>query len=210
LQGVAERIQKEETVANGNVFFAVMQVDKGTSPVWDALNQLHEQEKVYSYGISDTTDGISLYTPGTRRGVLVTGKPTNTVLPPPFSQVRQIGLGHQVHHKFVVCGFSTANPVVYCGSSNLAVGGENLNGDNLLAIHDPEVVTAFVIEAVALVDHFNFLNKSSSDEESRKKALLNPIDAAKASGWFLSVTDKWAEPYYEPKDLHCADRELFR
>ena len=210
LQGVAARIDKEGTVASGNVFFAVMQVDKGTSPVWDALNKLHDQETVYSYGISDSTDGISLYTPGTRRGVLVTGKPTNTVLPPPFSQVRQIGLGHQVHHKFVVCGFNTPNPVVYCGSSNLAIGGENLNGDNLLAIHDAEVVTAFVIEAVALVDHFNFLNKTSSDEASRKKALLNPIDAAKASGWFLSITDKWSEPYYEPKDLHCADRELFR
>lgn len=211
LDGIAARIQNEGATASGNVFFAVMQVDNGTSPVWDALNKLHAQEKVYSYGISDSTNGISLYAPGTRRGVLVTGRPTNTVLPPPFSQVRQIGgVGHQVHHKFVVCGFNTPDPVVYCGSSNLAIGGENLNGDNLLAIHDADVATAFVIEAVALVDHFNFLDKSMSDEVSRKKALSNPIDAAKASGWFLSITDKWVEPYFDPQDLRCADRELFR
>ena len=37
------------------------------------------------------------------------------------------GFGHQVHHKFLVCGFNGSNPVVYCGSSNLAVGGEKSN-----------------------------------------------------------------------------------
>ena len=47
-----------------------------------------------------------------------------------------IGSGHQIHHKFVVCGFNGDDPVVYCGSSNLALGGEQHNGDNLLEIHD--------------------------------------------------------------------------
>ena len=48
--------------------------------------------------------------------------------------------GHQIHHKFVVCGFNGLDPVVYCGSSNLALGGEQANGDNLLEIHDADVV----------------------------------------------------------------------
>ena len=80
----------------------------------------------------------------------------------------------------------------------------------MLAIHDADVATAFVIEAVALVDHFNFLNKSMGDKVSRKEALANPINAAKQAGWFLSTTDRWVAPYYDAKDLHCADRELFR
>ena len=55
----------------------------------------------------------------------VTGKPINTRLPPPFNQVPNIGgVGHQVHHKFIVCGFNGPDPVVYCGSSNLALKGE--------------------------------------------------------------------------------------
>jgi hypothetical protein len=40
----------------------------------------------------------------------------------------------------------------------VAAGGEQANGDNLLAIHDGDVATAFAIEAVGLVDHFNFLD----------------------------------------------------
>ncbi|MCA1403052.1 hypothetical protein I6F26_00325 [Ensifer sp. IC3342] len=43
-------------------------------------------------------------------------------------------------------------------SVNLALGGEEANGDNLLIIRDPDVVTVFAIEAIGLIDHFNFLN----------------------------------------------------
>jgi hypothetical protein len=57
-----------------------------------------------------------LYAPDKKTGVLVTGKPASTVLPPPFNQVPGVGAGHQVHHKFVVCGFNGPDAVVYCGS----------------------------------------------------------------------------------------------
>lgn len=61
----------------------------------------------------------------------------------------------------MICGFNGPAPVVYCGSSNLAPGGEQKNGDNLLEIDDPDAVTAFTIEALALVDHFQFLNRTA-------------------------------------------------
>src|SRR5206468_3764196 len=99
---------------------------------------------------------------------LVTGKPVNTKLPPPFSQVPGVGIGHQIHHKFVVCGFNGHDPVVYCGSSNLALGGEKANGDNLLAIHDEDVATVFAIEGLALVDHFNFLDGLATGPKAKK------------------------------------------
>ena len=118
-----------------------------SNPVYDALNAVHADEKIFSFGISDDPGGISLYKPGKRTGVLVTGKPTRTKLPKPFNEVPSIGGGHQIHHKFVVCGFNGSRPVVYCGSSNLALGGEQANGDNLLELRDPHVVTAFAIEA---------------------------------------------------------------
>ncbi|HET7584124.1 MAG TPA: phospholipase D-like domain-containing protein [Gemmatimonadaceae bacterium] len=209
LDAVAARIGKEESKGDkGNVLFAVMQVDNGTSPVWDALRKLHANESIFSFGISDTTSGIALYKPGRKTGLLVTGKPASTVLPSPFSQVPGVGLGHQVHHKFVVCGFNRADAVVYCGSSNLALGGEELNGDNLIAIHDRDVATAFAIEAVTLVDHFNFLDRYSTKGKTTKPAAA-PADAAANAGWFLSTTDAWARRYYDPDDLKCADRVLF-
>ncbi len=211
LGGVSKRITKEGRTRGGSVLFAVMQIDKGTSPVYTALNDLHKNTNVFSYGISDSPKGIYLYKPGNRTGVLVTGKPVRTQLPPPFNQVRNIGgVGHQIHHKFVVCGFNGNDPVVYCGSSNLAQGGEKMNGDNLLAIHDGSVATAFVLEALALVDHFNFLDRFASNAKQRGKtppALKG--QAAASVGWFLSTDDSWASSYFEASDLHCVERELF-
>jgi hypothetical protein len=109
LNGIATRIAKEATKGKraGSVLFAVMQVDNGTSPVYTALKKLHAKEAIFSFGISDITSGIQLYKPSRKTGLLVSGKPASTVLPPPFDRVPGVGLGHQVHHKFVVCGFGT-------------------------------------------------------------------------------------------------------
>ncbi|MFL9910330.1 phospholipase D-like domain-containing protein [Paraburkholderia sp. RL17-337-BIB-A] len=213
LQSIADRIGKEGSKGAkiGSILFAVMAVDQGTGPVLDALKQVHKNQKIFSYGITDSTSGIYLYAPGKKTAVLVTGKPTKTILPPPFNQVRNIGgIGHQVHHKFVVCGFNGDNPVVYCGSSNLALGGETHNGDNLLAIYDPDVATAFAIEALTLVDHFDFLDRlSPAKATTTKSPAAQKSQAAANAQWFLSTNDRWTKPYFDSNDLHCVDRLLF-
>jgi hypothetical protein len=213
LDGMVARIKAEgkKGKATGSVLFAVMETETGTGPVYPTLRDLHKRQEIFSYGISDTTSGIQLYTLGKASGVLVTGRPTNTKLPPPFDQVPGVGIGHQVHHKFVVCGFNGDDPVVYCGSSNLALGGEEENGDNLLAIRDRDVATAFAIEALGLVDHFDFLDRVSSKTPKKTKKLTtaSKVQAAASAGWFLSITDKWVDPYFDPMDLKCMDRKLF-
>jgi hypothetical protein len=198
-----------------------MAIDQGVSPIYTELKAIHANEAIFSYGISDNPGGIFLYKPGRKTGVIVTGKPVSTMLPPPFSQVRNIGgVGHQVHHKFVVCGFNGDDPVVYCGSSNLAIGGEENNGDNLLEIHDGDIATVFAIEALGLVDHFNFLDKFSSKAAAAAKGAkgakaapkpppANKRQAALDAKWFLDPNDKWVAPYFDPKDLHNVDRQLF-
>ena len=196
----------------GSVLFAVMELDdsRSTNPVYTALNQLHRNESIFSFGISDNPDGIALYAPGRKSGVLVTGKPGASQLPPPFSQVPGVGKGHQTHHKFIVCGFNGSDPVVYCGSSNLALGGEQVNGDNLLAIHDAAVATAFAIEALGLVDHFQFLDRYAGKAKKKQpKPPASKQGAAVAVEWFLSTTDKWTNAYFDPNDLRSVDRRLF-
>jgi hypothetical protein len=152
-----------------------------------------------------------LYTPRRKTGVFVTGKPARSKLPPPFDQVPGIGAGHQIHHKYVVCGFNGPDPVVYCGSSNLALGGEQENGDNLIAIHDGDVATAFAIDGIALVDHFDFLDRSASAGKKAHGKIKSSTRThlAVASGWFLSTDDLWVQPYFDPDDLHYVDRQLF-
>jgi phosphatidylserine/phosphatidylglycerophosphate/cardiolipin synthase-like enzyme len=214
LNQIADRIKLEGTKPNvtGSVLFAVMEIDNGTSPVYDILNKVHENQQIFSYGISDNPKGIALHALGKKTGVLVTGKPASTVLPPPFDQVKNIGFGHQVHHKFVVCGFNTDDAVVYCGSSNLALGGERENGDNLLEIHDKDIATVFAIEALGLVDHFDFLDRLSAGPKAGKKKAPPPASkkqAAVAVGWFLTTDDKWTGKYFDPDNLYFVDRMLF-
>ena len=168
LGGISSRVTQETHAAKGNVLFAVMQLTGSQSPVYKTLGNLHATTSVYSYGISDAPQGIFLYAPGQATGVQVTGKPGQVTLPPPFDQVPSPP-GHEIHDKFVVCGLNGNDPVVYCGSSNLASGGEAANGDNLLEIHDADVATAFAIEALGLVDHYNFLDRMANPKKAAPK-----------------------------------------
>lgn len=214
LDEIVDRITEEGDKPPGkaSVLFAVMAINDDANVVYKALNHVHETAPIFSYGISDEPGGIKLYSLGDRSGVIVSGKPRQSVLPPPFSQVPGV-TGHQVHHKFVVCGFNTPEAVVYCGSSNLAGGGEKANGDNLIAIRDEDVATVFAIEALGLVDHFDFLNryaeKARAEHEAVPHTLVSRKVAAKSVSWHISTTDGWVRKYYDPNDLHFLDRKLF-
>lgn len=166
LSNISARINAEASAPRGSVLFAVMQLTNSQTPVYDELNKIHATQSIFSYGISDAPEGTYLHTVGTKTGVLVTGKPGSVTLPPPFDQVHSIA-GHEIHDKFVVCGLNGADPVVYCGSSNLATGGEESNGDNLLEIHDADVATAFAIEALLLVDHYAFLDRYAAPKKPK-------------------------------------------
>lgn len=213
LKPVVDRIAQEGRKGKGvgSMLFATMEMAKGNSPVYEALKKLHSNNKIFSYGISDNPNGIYLYPVGATTGVLVTGKPVRTQLPAPFNQVPNIGgVKHQVHHKFVVCGFNGDDPTVFCGSSNLASGGEENNGDNLLTIRDKDIATVFAVEALALVDHFNFLDGTATPKERKTKTpRASKSQAALDAKWFLSTTADWVKKYYDPRDLHCVDREMF-
>ncbi|WP_263417833.1 phospholipase D-like domain-containing protein [Terriglobus albidus] len=176
LSAISDRITSEAQADKGNVIFAVMQLTGSNTPVYNTLDAIHNTSTLYSYGISDAPEGTYLYKPGSPNGVLVTGRPGKTTLPPPFDQV-PTPPGHEVHDKFVVCGLNGDDPVVYCGSSNLATGGEQQNGDNLLQIHDADVATAFAIEALLLVDHYSFLNRYANPKKPHA-AMKTTIKAA--------------------------------
>jgi PLD-like domain len=218
---LAERIKSEANAANGNVLYAVMQLTGSETPVYDTLKALYGNTSVYSYGISDSPGGTHLYAPGHDTGVLVTGKPGATTLPAPFDQVPSPP-GHEIHDKFVVCGLNGKDPVVYCGSSNLATGGEEQNGDNLLEIHDAEVAAAFAIEALLLVDHYTFLDRyanakkansaPASGKPAKPKVAKQPQSkpvAALHAHMYLHTDDAWSLTYFDKNDMHHMERTVF-
>lgn len=200
-----KRLLNEIDGADSSVIFAVMDLN-GSGEVLKALAQLHTNQKVFSYGISDsvnpeddTIDGTTVYTPASKGGELVYSKADPEQFPAPFSMERQVHgpAAHVVHHKFVVVDFNGTNPVVFGGSSNLAEGGESANGDNLVAIYDRAIATAFAIEGIRLVDHYAF-----AAALKKAGAIQQPL-RLKFDG------EKWWARYYTAGDIREKERQLF-
>ena len=201
-QRIFDRINAKITQADTtDLLFAIMS-DTSQSSILDAVKTQVRNQAVYTYGITDTISkkdedySVFLYKPGERKGIRIAAKGIANVLPPPFGTVAKID-GYAIHHKFIVVNFKGLDPVVYCGSSNLAFGPEQRNGDNLLEIRDKDIVTAFAIEALRLVDHFHWRNKELDTTKS-----LHLDD--------LSTPNKaWYKVWYDPNDAKNRQRLLY-
>ncbi|HVE61830.1 MAG TPA: phospholipase D-like domain-containing protein, partial [Chitinophagaceae bacterium] len=197
---IFDRISNRINGAETDLLFAIMK-DTSTSSILDAVQNKVKTSDVFTYGITDvisknnTDYTVFLYKPNSKRGLRVAARGITNVLPKPFGKVAAID-GYAIHHKFVVVDFKGKNPVVYCGSSNLAFGPEQKNGDNLLEIHDRDVVTAFAIEALRLVDHFHWRNRELTQDELNLDDLNNPATA-------------WYNAWFIPGDLRSLQRELY-
>ena len=202
-------LQAELAKANSSVFFAVMELEGGGDPLTYLKTLSDKQSNVFHYGITQnmpknagTADNSTSYT------VTQQGQQGDTVpfaylkgkVPQPFQNEISGGMGQVIHDKFVVIDFNTANPVVFTGSSNLSAGGEVANGDNLLAIYDPEFAIAYAVEAVRLFDHFRFRNAMSK---------ATPAPDGTPNVLALKDTDAWTTPYYTNGDVKYKDRCLF-
>jgi hypothetical protein len=183
--------------AKSDVLFAIMDDDSNSS-ILDAVQEQVKSDKVFTYGITDNTSDTFLYKPDSKTGIKVSGRGTESALPPPFDAVAKVP-GHNIHHKFIVVDFKGKQGVVYCGSSNLAFEPEQKNGDNLIEIRDEDVVTAFAVEAIRLVDHFQWRNKEFTAAERGQPVRLNDLSDPKKI---------WYKSYYAPDDLHYLERTL--
>jgi hypothetical protein len=191
--------------AKSDVLFAIMK-DNSKSAILDAVMAQVQGDTVFTYGITDVIGDktkIFLYKPNSKRGVRVAGRPGQFILPPPFEKESDIP-GISVHHKFVVVDFKGTDPVVYCGSSNLAFGPEQNNGDNLLEIRDRDAVTAFAVEAIKLVDHFQFRNAQFVAQQKKKTKKIT----SETLHLHDSKEKNWVDAYYNEDDLLFLERTL--
>ncbi|MTH13939.1 phospholipase D-like domain-containing protein [Flavobacterium sp. LC2016-01] len=195
---ISDRITRE---GNSDVLFAIMKDNSASSILTAVQNQL-KNNTVFTYGITDRINKkaedyeVFLYKPNNINGIRVAGRGIASVLPQPFGTVPKID-GYAIHHKFIVVNFRGDNPVVYCGSSNLAFNPEQKNGDNLLEIHDDDIVTVFAIEALRLVDHFHWRNYEVNPDQERHLDDLND----KRKSWYKS--------WFNPSDLKSRQRQLY-
>lgn len=194
-----DRVSKAISGAQSSVIYAVMEMD-GSGKVLQELRDLPKQSKLFSYGVTQHSKGLSLYRPGQKKGVLVDFEYLKTNVPPPFHEEWSGGMGMVIHHKFAVVDFNDATPVVFAGSSNLADGGEQDNGDNLLAIYDRALVQAYAVEGIRLVDHYEF--RDSLQNATKTQPLI--LQGAKLSRNAVP----WHQRFYDPKDISFTERTL--
>ncbi|MDB5977795.1 MAG: hypothetical protein JWR07_4555, partial [Nevskia sp.] len=187
------------TNAKRSVMFAVMELDGG-GDVLKALSTLNTRGDVFSYGITQSDSGVSLFKPGSaQHGEFATFAYLSKQVPAPFRAESSGGAGQVIHNKFVVVDFDGDNPVVFTGSSNLAAGGESQNGDNLLAIYDRRIATAYAAEAVRLVDHYHF----------RMLQKQHPSTAPVTLQGQAATAPRWWAAYYQPGSNKYQERILF-
>ena len=97
----------------------------------------------------------------------------------------------------MITNFNRSTARIWCGSSNLALGGEEDNGDNLICIKDQDVATAFAIEAMRLTDHYNFRSVREPDIGPPNQEPKKHDD-----------TGSWVNKFFDPNDIRCVEREI--
>lgn len=184
--------------AKKSVLFSVMTA-LGSGKIIDNLKNIHERNGIFSIGTFENKGGITHFEENDDNSDIAFFSYLKKHVPKPFQKEWKGGRGHTIHHKFVVCDFNHKKPVVFCGSSNLAAGGEYKNGDNLIAIYDRDVVTCYAIEAIRLFDHFKFRSIQSKSTISKPMKLKE-----KDEDWYSRYYDKNNIKYMERKNLQLS------
>lgn len=193
---MVDRIRKAET----SVLFAVME-PTGKGGVLSTLRTIAAQPTIFSYGTVETDKGLAVQSPDGAMGDLTSFAALIKNVPAPFTAEFSGGSGKHIHDKFVVVDFNSAKPTVFTGSSNLASGGEEANGDSLVMIEDAAIANMFAIEAVALFDHYHFRKKMQDSPVSKPFTLWYPGKPGAAKPWW--------QPYYDHSRIQMRDRCLF-
>jgi hypothetical protein len=170
--------------------------------VLTSLRQIAAVPTVFSYGTVETNKGLAVQSPDGEMGIMTSFAALTKNVPEPFKKETDGGMGMHIHDKFVVVDFNAANPAVFTGSSNLAAGGEQANGDSLAMIEDGAIANMYAIEAIATFDHFHFRKVMQTAKSNDALGLWYP-------GKPNAPPTAWWKSYYDPKNIHMRDRLLF-
>lgn len=187
--------------ARSSVLYSIVFLNQLTGKVREALDELMDRS-LFSYGVAQRTGGLDVVKPDGSRGLLPFAYLASKA-PQPFKREwsgNTTERSNMVHHKFLVTDFNGSNPTVFTGSSNLAKGGEEANGDNVLCIQDRKVAIAYAIEALRMFDHFHFRVNVRENEPRRRITLWKPPRPGRKP---------WHHPYYSSGHVKERDRLLF-
>jgi len=190
-------IDQAQTSVLYNIAF-LNQIKDG--PTSDAVARLAKRT-IFSYGVADKDGTYELKKPDGSIGLVDFAFLAKSA-PEPFRTEWSGQKGINIHHKFVVTDFGLPTAKVLTGSCNMAVGGEQSNGDHLVMIEDCRIATGYAIEAVRIFDHLHF-------RDVMKKSKTKPKVLVLKKPRKLSGDPAWFEEYYVKESQKEQDRKVF-
>ena len=198
LQGIADDVLMVES----SFFYSLAFLNITPGVIRDAVETKTTDGQVFVAGISDKRTGVEV-TVGSSNLPPTYVAALDKNVPEPFraepSGLTGTGGGTRMHHKFLVLDFDTDAARVYLGSYNMSKAADGQNGENLLLVRDRRVATSYMIEAMRIIDHYQFRVARQAVKKGDTLKLKRPPASGKAA-W-------WAEDFSDPRKIK--DRELF-
>ncbi|MBO9708696.1 MAG: hypothetical protein J7521_10825 [Caulobacter sp.] len=200
---VLKSIADDIRTARSSIFYSLAFLSQTPGVIREALFAQTNRADLFVAGISDKPTGVEVAPGSTNRPPAfvsaLEGDPPAPFRPEPNGLAR--GVGTRMHHKFVVVDFDKPGARVYLGSYNMSVAADGKNGENLVLIRDRRVATSYMIEAVRMIDHYQFRAARNRARERGGAMRLRPAPATAADQpW-------WAEDYADPAKIR--DRLMF-
>jgi phosphatidylserine/phosphatidylglycerophosphate/cardiolipin synthase-like enzyme len=184
-----------------SLFYSLAFLYETPGPILNAIEKVTANTQLFVYGISDKkVGGLDVQSPNGNPPIVFPAALLANV-PQPFKQEATGGSGTRMHHKFVVIDFDKPTARVYMGSYNFSSTADLKNGENLLLIQDQRVAVSYMIQAVAMFDHYEFRDAAALAASSSKKLYLQkPPQSSLDKPW-------WDKDYTIPQKIR--DREIF-
>jgi hypothetical protein len=195
LQGIGDDV----AAAESSLFYSLAFLNITPGVIRDALKAKSGDNDVFVAGISDKRTGVEVAVGSSNLPpTYVAAFDKNA--PSPFREEPSGGGGAHMHHKFLVIDFDTDAARAYLGSYNMSKAADGQNGENLVLVRDRRVATSYMIEAVRIIDHYQFRVARKAAKKKGEKLKLQPPPDSGGAPW-------WAEDYSDPRKIK--DRELF-
>ena len=203
LKDIADDIE----TTTSSLLFSLAFLYQTEGVIKDAIINITDKQGMFVYGISDKEvkgkgidGGLDIKSPANN---LPTVFPANLLknVPEPFKTEASGGAGVRMHHKFVVIDFDKPTAKVYMGSYNFSTAADRNNGENLMLFEDRRIAVSYMIEAVAMFDHYEFRDAmQKANVAGGKLYLAKPPVATTDVAW-------WHEDFTDPQKI--SDRVLF-
>lgn len=200
--GMLKSIADDINATQSNLFYSLAFLYETKGVIQNAIKDVTTRDGTFVYGLSDkSVGGLDVQLPNGNPPIAFPGGLMQQV-PPPFEAEATGGNGTRLHHKFVVVDFNKPTATVYTGSYNFSTAADTKNGENLFVIRDQRVATSYMIEALAMFDHYEFrdLEAKASASDAQQPIQLRKPPADGQDAW-------WSKYWKDPQRQH--DRELF-